>query len=55
MASSLSNLADNLTGGIHKIKSRDCGCFLEYGCVEGNLIIYECLATNGIQKSLMKD
>ena len=25
------------------------------GCVEGNLIIYECLATNGTQKSLMKD
>ena len=30
MASSLSNLVDNLTGRIHKIKCKDCDCFLEY-------------------------
>ena len=30
MASSLSNLADNLAEGIHKIKCKDCDCFLEY-------------------------
>ena len=27
MASSLSNLADNLAKGIHVIKCKDCGCF----------------------------
>ena len=27
MASSLSNLIDNLAEGIHKIKCKDCGCF----------------------------
>ena len=27
MATSLSNLADNLTEGIHKIKCRHCDCF----------------------------
>ena len=30
MESSLSNLADNLAEGIHKIKCKDCKCFLEY-------------------------
>ena len=30
MATSLSNLVDNLTEGIHKIKCKDCDCFLEY-------------------------
>ena len=44
MASSLSNLVDNLTEGIHKIKCKDCGYFLEYKRVKGNLIIYECLS-----------
>ena len=46
MASSLSNLVDNLTEGIHKIKCKDCGYFLEYKRVKGNLIIYECLSWN---------
>ena len=30
MGSSLSNLADNQTEEIHKIKCKDCDCFLEY-------------------------
>ena len=30
MASSLSNLVDNLAERIHKIKYKDCDCFLEY-------------------------
>ena len=38
MASSLSNLVDNLTEGIHKIKCKDCDCFLEYESVKNNLI-----------------
>ena len=29
MASSLSNLIDNLAEGIHKIKCKDCDCFFE--------------------------
>ena len=46
MASSLSNLADNLLEGIHKIKCIDCDCFLEYKGVKGYLIKYKCLYCN---------
>ena len=46
MASSLSNLVDNLTEGIHKIKCKDCYCFLEYESVKDNLIKYKCLSCN---------
>ena len=46
MASSLSNLIDNLTEGIHKIKCRECGCSLEYESVWNNLIKYKCLTCN---------
>ena len=38
MASSLSNLVDNLAEEIHKTKCKDCDCFLEYGSVSDNLI-----------------
>ena len=30
MITSLSNLVDNLTEGIHKVICKDCDCFLEY-------------------------
>ena len=46
MASSLSNLIDNLTERIHKIKCKGWDCFLEYKRVKGNLIIYKCLSCN---------
>ena len=46
LASSLSNLIDHLTKGIHKTKCKNCDCFLEYKCVEGNLIINVYLAIN---------
>ena len=46
MASSLSNLVDNLTEGIHKIKCKDCDCFLEYESVKDNFIKYKCLSCN---------
>ena len=46
MASSLSNLVDNLAEGIHKIKCKDCNYFLEYGSVKGNLIKCKCLSCN---------
>ena len=46
MASSLSNLVDNLTERIHKIKCKYCDCFLEYESVKDNLIKYKCLSCN---------
>ena len=42
----LANLVDNLTEGIHKIKCKDCDCFLEYESVKDNLIKYKCLFRN---------
>ena len=42
MESSLSNLVDK---EIHKIKCKDCNCFLEYS-VYDNLIKYKCLSCN---------
>ena len=46
MATSLSNLVDNLTEGTHKIKCKDCNCFLEYESVKYNLINYKPLSCN---------
>ena len=46
MATSLSNLVDNLTEGIHKIKCKDCDRFLEYESVKDNLIKCKCLSCN---------
>ena len=43
-ASSLSNLVGNLAEGIHKIKCKNCRCFLEYESVKYNLIKYEWLS-----------
>ena len=37
IATSLSNLVDNLAEGIHKVKCKDCDCFLEYESVRENL------------------
>ena len=44
MASSLPNLVVNLAEGIHKIKSINFDCSLEYESVKGNLIKYKCLS-----------
>ena len=44
MIASLSNLVDNLTERIHKIKCEDCGCFLEQESVKDNLIKHKCLS-----------
>ena len=46
MASSLSNLVDNLEKGIHEIKCNDCTCFLEYESVKDNLIKDKCPSCN---------
>ena len=44
MATSLSNLIDNLIERIHKSKCKDCDC--EYERVKDNLIKYKCLSCN---------
>ena len=46
MASSLSNLVDNLAERIDKIKCKDCDYFLEYESVKDNLIKYIFLSCN---------
>ena len=62
MVSSLSNLVNNLTGGIHRIKRKyghdnkkcglcrikykNCECFLEFTNFKNNLIKYKCLRCN---------
>ena len=46
MATSLSNLVDNLTKGIHKITCKDCHYFLEYESVKDNLIKKKSLSCN---------
>ena len=62
MASSLANLVNNLSEGIHKIKCRyrqvsikyevfritydACNCFLEYTNFKGYLMKYKCLSSN---------
>ena len=46
MATSLSNLVDNFTEGIHKIKCKDCDCFFGYESAKDNLIKYKCLSCN---------
>ena len=54
MATSLLNLVDNVTGGIHKIKCENCDCFLEYEIVN-NLVKYVHLVIQIIQTKLMKN
>ena len=46
MATSLSNLVDNLTEGIQKIKCKYRHYFLEYESVKDNSIKYKCLSCN---------
>ena len=46
------NLVDNLTEGIHKIKFKDCNCFLEYQSVQEILIKYKCLCKKDVSNKL---
>ena len=46
MASSLSKFVDNLGEEIHKIKCKDCDCFLEYEKLKDNSIKYKFLSFN---------
>ena len=43
MANSWSSFVDNLTERMHKIKCKDCDCFLKYNSVKDNLIKYKSL------------
>ena len=55
MASSLSNLVDNLAEVIHKIKRTNCNmCYLEYSNAKDDLNTNVCVAIKIIKKSLMK-
>ena len=56
MATSYSNLVDNLTEGIQKIECKDCDCFLDYESVKDNFMkenVY--LAMKIIQTGLTKN
>ena len=55
MASSLSNLVDNLTERIHEIKCKDCDFFFEYEIVEDNLIKYKCLSCNKDHSNMLDE
>ena len=46
MATSLSQLVNNLIEGIHKIKCAGCGWSLEYERVKNDFIEYKCLFYN---------
>ena len=46
MATLVSNLVDNLAEGVHKIKCKDCDCFLEHESFKGNSIKCKCLSCN---------
>ena len=59
MATSLSNLVDDLAEEIHKSKCKDSDCFLEYESVMEHFIKYKCLScnkdySNKIDKELTK-
>ena len=46
MATSLPNLIDNLTEGIHRIKYKDSDCILQHESIKDNLIKYKLLSCN---------
>ena len=46
MATLVSNLVDNLAEGVHKIKCKNCDCFLERESFKCNSIKYKCLYCN---------
>ena len=55
MATSLSNLVENLTEGIHKTKCKDCDCFFKYDSVKENSIKYKCLSCNKCYSNKIDD
>ena len=55
MASSLSNLVDNLAEGIHKVKCKDFDYFLEYESVKDNLMKYKFLSSNKDYSNMLEE
>ena len=56
METSSSNLIDDITEVIHKIKCKDCEFFLEYESFKDNLGKYKCLSCNkDYSNKLMKN
>ena len=55
METSLSNLFDNFTGGVHKLKCENCDYFLEYKNVQSNLNIIANLVIKIFHLNLMKN
>ena len=54
MATPLSNLVDNLTERIHKIKCKDCDCFHEYESVKNSSVNINAYLAIKIQTKLMR-
>ena len=52
MSSSLSNLADNLSGGLHSDKCTDCKSYLDYMTTNDEQLIFRCF---GCKKNYGKD
>ena len=44
MSSSLSNLVDNLSEGVHSDKCTDCKSCLDYMSIKDNQLIFRCFA-----------
>ena len=42
ITSSLTNLVDNVAEGTHKIRFKDCDCFLKTESAKDDLIKYKC-------------
>ena len=55
MATSLSNLVDNLAEEIQKIKSKDFHCFSEYESVKENSIKHKSTFNKDYKTKLMKN
>ena len=55
MVTLLSNLVDNLTERIHKIKSKDCDCYLQYERAKDNSSKYKCLSCNNFYSSKINE
>ena len=46
MATSLTKRVDCLSEGTHRIKCKNCNCFLKYENVKNNLMKHKCLSCN---------
>ena len=55
MATLLSNLVDNLTERIDKIKCEDCDCFLEYESLRDSLKKHKCLFCNRDDSNIINE